>query len=246
MQHYNFPMRINQYIALAGVCSRRRADRLVSAGTVTINGERASLGSRVNPLDEVIVGGVKVELPERLAVFAYYKPRGIACTSADPHIPKEKTISYVVEHLLELPVRVFYAGRLDMDSEGLLLLTNDGVLSQALMRGANEHEKEYVVTIDQKVTEPFIRAMSAGLYLEDLDITTRPCIVLPERTNDHAFTIILTQGLNRQIRRMCATLGVNALKIERTRILNITSQGLMPGDCRELMPDELDELYKLT
>ncbi|MBR0163448.1 MAG: pseudouridine synthase [Lachnospiraceae bacterium] len=239
-------MRINQYIALSGVCSRRKADRLVEAGAVSVNGEKAAVGRQVYPLDEVRVGGVKITLPERMAVFAYYKPRGIACTSADPHIPYQQTLSYVIEHQLKLPLRVFYAGRLDMDSEGLLLLTNDGVLSQSLMRGANEHEKEYVVTIDRKVTDGFIREMSAGLYLEDLDITTKPCIVLPERSDDHAFTIILTQGLNRQIRRMCATLGVTAKRIERIRILNITAAGMRPGDCREVTSEELEELYRLV
>ena len=243
---YSFPMRINQYIALAGICSRRKADRLVEAGTVKVNGEVAEVGNQVYPLDEVTVGGHKVELPERLAVFAYYKPRGIVCTASDPKIPENRTLSYVIEHELKLPLRVFYAGRLDMDSEGLLLLTNDGVLSQALMRGNNMHEKEYIVRVDKPVTKEFVRGMSAGLYLEDLDITTRPCVVMADKNDNRTFSIVLTQGLNRQIRRMCATLGYKAERIKRVRILNITTKGMAPGDCRELMPDELDELYRLT
>ena len=246
MAQFSFPMRLNQYIALAGICSRRKADRLIEAGTVTVNGERAVLGKQVNPLDLVAVGGHPVSLPSRLTVFAYYKPRGIVCTSADPHVPKERTLSYVIEHELALPLRVFYAGRLDMDSEGLLLLTNDGILSQALMRGDNMHEKEYVVTVDKPVTREFVTAMSAGIYLEDLDITTRPCHVMPERGSENTFSIILTQGLNRQIRRMCGVLGYTALKIDRVRILNVTTQGMRAGDCRELTQDELDELYRLT
>ena len=244
MAQFSFPMRLNQYIALAGICSRRKADRLIEAGTVTVNGERAVLGKQVNPLDLVAVGGHPVSLPSRLTVFAYYKPRGIVCTSADPHVPKERTLSYVIEHELALPLRVFYAGRLDMDSEGLLLLTNDGILSQALMRGNNMHEKEYIVRVDKPVTKEFVRAMSAGLYLEDLDITTRPCVVLADGKDNRLFSIVLTQGLNRQIRRMCATLGYQAERIKRVRILNITTKGMAPGDCRELMPDELDALYK--
>ena len=152
----------------------------------------------------------------------------------------------MIEHELVLPLRVFYAGRLDMDSEGLLLLTNDGRLSQALMRGASMHEKEYIVTVDKPVTREFITAMSAGIYLEELDVTTRNCIVMPDKSDDRVFSIILTQGLNRQIRRMCDALGYRAERIERTRILNITTQGMRPGDCRELMPDEREELYRLT
>ncbi|MBR0092600.1 MAG: pseudouridine synthase [Lachnospiraceae bacterium] len=239
-------MRINQFIAMAGVCSRRQADRLIDAGAVYVNGEKAQVGKQVYPLDEVTVGGIRVELPERLTVFAYYKPRGIACTNADPHIPRSQTLAYVIEHELRLPVRVFYAGRLDMDSEGLLLLTNDGRLSQSLMRGVSAHEKEYVVTVDQPVTTEFIRTMSSGIYLEDLDITTRPCLVLPDKNDPKVFSIILTQGLNRQIRRMCDSLGYRAERIERIRILNIRLGNMRPGDCRELLPDELDELYRLT
>lgn len=243
---YQFPMRINQYIAMAGVCSRRQADRLIEAGTVRVNGEIASVGRQVYPLDEVLVGGIRVEVPERMTVFAYYKPRGIACTNADPHIAPNKTLSYVIEKELQLPVRVFYAGRLDMDSEGLLLLTNDGVLSQAMMRGANGHEKEYVVRVDKPVTKEFLRSMSTGLYLDDLDITTRPCLAMADKEDERVFSIILTQGLNRQIRRMCEKLDYQAERIARVRILNITIAGLRPGDCRELTPEELDELYKLT
>ena len=246
MMKYQFPMRINQYIAMAGVCSRRQADRLVQAGAVYVNGERAEVGKQLYPLDEVTVGGMKIELPERLTVFAYYKPRGIACTNADPHIPRIHTLSYVIEHELKLPVRVFYAGRLDMDSEGLLLLTNDGRLSQSLMRGVSAHEKEYIVTVDKPVTTEFIRTMSHGIYLEELDITTRPCLVLPDKNDPETFFITLTQGLNRQIRRMCASLDYRADRIKRIRILNIKLGNMQPGDCRELMPDELEELYRLT
>ena len=238
-------MRLNQYIAMAGICSRRKADALITAGAVTVNGEKAALGKQVNPLDTVKIGNVEIKLPERLTVFAYYKPRGIVCTSSDPHIPQEQTLSYIIEHNLNLPLRVFYAGRLDRDSEGLLLLTNDGVLSQALMRGANEHEKEYIVTVDQPVTQSFLSDMSAGLYLEELDITTRPCQVIADRRDDHKFTIILTQGLNRQIRRMCDALGYRCERIERVRIMNVTLRDMIPGECRELSPAELDELYKI-
>ena len=238
------PMRINQFIALSGVCSRRQADRLIEAGEVLVNGAKASVGMQVLPFDRVTIGGMEVTLPDRLSVFAYYKPVGIACTESDPHIPKELTLSYVVNHVLQLPVRVTYAGRLDMESEGLLLLTNDGKLSNAMMKSANLHEKEYRITVDRPVTREFIRGMSAGVYLPELDITTRPCEVFPDNADDHVVSVILTQGLNRQLRRMCAAFGYDVKKLVRTRVMNVLLDVMKPGECREITGDERTRLYK--
>ncbi len=243
---FSFPMRLNQYISLAGVCSRRGADRLIQSGEVSVNGDIASLGRQVGPFDLVSVSGVNITLPDRLTAFAYYKPKGIVCTSSDPHIPKEQTLSYIIENELDLPVKVFYSGRLDKDTEGLLILTNDGILSQNMMRGALEHEKEYIVTVDKKPTKEFFIEMASGIYLEELDITTRPCRLMPDPHDERKFTIILTQGLNRQIRRMCFSLGYLCTSILRTRILNIKLGDMVKGECRELEAKELEELYRLT
>lgn len=241
---YTQPMRINQYIALSGVCSRRQADRLIEEGQVLVNGAVATVGMRVLPFDVVTIGGHTVELPDKLAVYAYYKPRGIACTEADPHIPREQTLSYVVNHVLNLPVRVTYAGRLDMESEGLLLMTNDGRLSNAMMKSAHMHEKEYRLTLNKPVTKEFIRGMSAGVYLEELDITTRPCEVFADNMDDHVVTVILTQGLNRQLRRMCAVFDYGVERLVRTRVMNVLLDVMKPGDCREITGDERARLYK--
>lgn len=227
--------RINKYIAEAGICSRREADKLIEQGFVTINGKFAQSGDKVSNRDVVMVKGKRIAGQEEKIVLAYYKPVGVTCTERDLHAKKT-----VIEDL-KYPVRVTYAGRLDKDSHGLLLMTNDGSLIQGLMRAANFHEKEYVVKVDQEITDDFITQMSSGMYLPELEKHTRPCRV--EKIGKYTFSIILTQGLNRQIRRMCQQLGYQVKQLKRIRIANIHLGKLKPGEYRRLSDQELETLY---
>lgn len=229
-------MRINKYIANAGICSRRDADRLVEEGKVTVNGLPAKPGMSVSTSDIVCVSGKVIKAKDNKVVLAFYKPIGITCTERDKFA--EKTILEYVKY----PVRVTYAGRLDKDSEGLILLTNDGDLIQALMKGSNRHEKEYVVKTDREITAQFLEKMSQGVYLRELSQTTRPCQVT--QVGKNTFKIILTQGLNRQIRRMCKELGYNVTSLKRIRIEKITIDGLKIGQYRELTEREKENLYE--
>ena len=219
-------IRINKYIADAGICSRRDADKLVEQGLVTVNGKIAESGTKVGKQDEVRVRGKQISADEEKIVLAYYKPVGVTFTERDLHAKK------TVIQDLKYPVRVTYVGRLDADSEGLLLMTNDGSLINGLMRAANFHEKEYVVKVDKEITEEFIKNMSAGVYLPELEQTTRPCKV--ECIGKFTFKIILTQGLNRQIRRMCKKLGYQVKQLRRVRIANIELGKLKPREYRRL------------
>lgn len=229
-------MRLNKYLASCGVCSRREADTLIEQGRVVVNSTVAGMGVKVAAGDHVTVDGKVVSAVEEKHVLAYYKPIGVICTEKDKHA--EKTIADVIDY----PVRVTYAGRLDKDSEGLLILTNDGDLIDAMMRGANGHEKEYVVKVDKEITEQFLEAMGAGVYLKDLDITTRKCEI--ERIGKFSFKIVLTQGVNRQIRRMCQTLGFKVLSLKRVRIMNILQGNVKPGEYRLVQGEELKALYE--
>lgn len=229
-------VRINKYIAEAGICSRREADRLIREGRVRINGNLAESGTKVFPGDKITVNGKGISNRQERVVLAYYKPLGVTCTERDVYAKKT-----VIEDL-NYPQRVTYAGRLDKDSEGLLLMTNDGELINGLMRAANHHEKEYKVKVDKEITEEFLRAMSEGVYLKELDRMTRPCQI--EKTGKYTFTLILTQGLNRQIRRMCKTLGYEVKQLKRIRIANITLDDLVPGKYRRLKGEELELLYR--
>lgn len=229
-------VRINKYIANAGVCSRRDADKLVDAGKVTVNGRLATAGMSVTEKDTVCVNGKMIKGKENQVVLAFYKPVGITCTERDKFA--EKTILEYVKY----PVRVTYAGRLDKDSEGLILLTNDGDLIQALMKGSNHHEKEYVVKVDKEITPAFLEKMASGVYLKELDQTTRPCHI--EQVGKLTFKIVLTQGLNRQIRRMTKELGYNVTGLKRIRIEKITIDGLKIGQYRELTEREKENLYE--
>lgn len=228
-------IRINKYIADAGICSRRDADKLVEQGLVMVNGRMAESGSKVGKTDVVMVRGKKISAEEEKIVLAYYKPVGVTCTERDLHAKK------TVIQDLKYPVRVTYAGRLDKESEGLLLMTNDGNLINGLMRAANFHEKEYVVKVDKEITEEFIKDMAAGVYLEELEKTTRPCEV--KYIGKYTFKIILTQGLNRQIRRMCKELGYQVKQLRRIRIANIELGKLKPREYRRLTEQELTMLY---
>lgn len=229
-------VRVNKFIADAGICSRRDADKLILDGKVTINGKTALAGSKVQSGDTVLVNGKKIKGKNSKVVLAFYKPIGITCTERD------KFAKQTIAEYVKYPVRVTYAGRLDKDSEGLLLLTNDGNLIQALMKGSHCHEKEYVVKVDKEITQEFLDKMSQGVYLKELDRTTRPCLV--EKVGKFTFKIILTQGLNRQIRRMTKELGYQVCSLKRIRIENITLDGLKVGCYRELTEKEKTNLYE--
>ncbi|MDD7050041.1 MAG: pseudouridine synthase [Lachnospiraceae bacterium] len=231
----DWPIRINHYLAKAGICSRREADKLIQAGLVKIDGRTAKSGDRVEAGEQVTLRNSPVMLTPEIHVLAYYKPVGITCTQKDVHAKK------TVTEELRYPVRVTYAGRLDRDSEGLLLMTNDGELINGLMRAANFHEKEYLVKVSRELTEEFIQKMEKGVYLEELKQTTRACRL--ERIGKYTFTIVLTQGLNRQIRRMCQTLGYEIISLKRIRVANVTLGKLKPGEYRRLEGEELNKLY---
>ncbi len=229
--------RLNKYLAECGVCSRRNADKLIDEGRVIVNGQRAVSGMQVCDRDIIEVNGRKVKAISEKVVLAYNKPVGVVCTEKDRHAGK--TIADAVKY----PVRLTYAGRLDKDSDGLMLMTNDGELIQHMMKGANGHEKEYVVKVDKELTDGFLSGMSQGVYLKELDRTTRPCKL--QRAGKYTFKIILTQGLNRQIRRMCAAFGYQVKTLTRIRVLNIELAGLKSGEYRELKGDALATLYRL-
>lgn len=231
-------IRLNKYLAQAGVCSRRDADKLIETGQVTINDKIASPGTKVVAGDKVCVQGKIIGGRQDTAVLAYYKPLGVICSERDKYADR------LLTNELHFPVRVTYAGRLDKDSEGLLLLTNDGKLIDALMRGANRHEKEYMVKVKKEITPEFLDAMSKGVYLTELDKKTRPCKV--EQTGKFTFHIVLTQGLNRQIRRMCRELDYHVHSLKRIRVANIELKNLKPGEYRILKGNELRELYKIA
>lgn len=222
-------MRINKYISETGFCSRRETNRLIAAGRITINGNVCEAGAEVEPQDIVLIDGEAIPLNSIEPVYlALNKPIGIVCTAAEQ--VAGNIISYV-----NYPSRIFAIGRLDKASEGLILLTNDGSIVNQMMRSENGHEKEYIVTVDKPVTNEFTQAMSRGV--EILNVITKPCKV--DRTSEYEFRIILTQGLNLQIRRMCKALGYRVLKLERIRIMNITLDHLERGQWRHLEREEL-------
>ena len=231
-------MRINKYLAQAHIASRREADKLIIAKRVTINGVTAEIGSRVSETDHVCLDGKEISLSRRWTVVAFYKPEGVVCTRRDEHA--KKTI-YDVFHY---PVLLNYAGRLDSNSEGLMIMTDDGMLIDAMMRAKMGHEKEYIVTIKGEVSKDFIKKMSEGIFLEELEQKTRPCFA--EKLSEHSFRIILTQGLNRQIRRMCKSLGEEVTELKRVRIVNIRLGKLKPGEYREIEGEERKKLYEMV
>ena len=229
-------MRLNKYIADAGICSRREADKMIAAGRVRIGGQIAAPGSIVGADDMVCVDGKPVVAgTEEKVVFAFYKPSGYVCTERDRHATK------TIYDILDYPQRLTYAGRLDKASEGLLIMTNDGHLIEKMMRARHGHEKEYAVRVDKPITSDVIEKMQAGMYLAELDTHTRPCVVIPRGEDD--FTMILTQGVNKQIRRMCSACGLRVRSLKRTRVVNIELGNLQPGEYRRIEGGELEELY---
>ncbi|WP_339738285.1 23S rRNA pseudouridine(2604) synthase RluF [uncultured Sunxiuqinia sp.] len=227
--------RINKYLSEVGYCSRRAADKLIEAGRVTINGMVPEMGTKVGQMDEVRVDGKLISEPKDKPVYlAFNKPVGIVCTT-DTRVEKNNIIDYI-----DYPKRIFPIGRLDKPSEGLIFLTNDGDIVNKILRARNNHEKEYLVTVNKPITKEFIRKMGSGIPI--LDTVTRQCEV--EQIDSHQFRIILTQGLNRQIRRMCEYLNYEVTKLKRIRIMNI-SLDVPVGKWRYLTTKELKGINQL-
>ncbi|MDT2835172.1 pseudouridine synthase [Vagococcus carniphilus] len=226
-------MRLNKFISESGKASRRGADKLIEAGRVTVNGKKAKVGTQVEPGDDVRVDGNQLYIAPRSNVYiALNKPVGITSTT-------EKKVKGNIVDLVNYPSRIFHIGRLDKDSEGLLLLTNDGDIVNEILRSENEHEKEYIVSVDKAITPDFIKQMSEGVHI--LDTKTLPCEI--EKITNYEFKIILKQGLNRQIRRMCEALGYNVTRLQRLRIMNIELGNLPIGQWRYLSKKEKDRLF---
>ncbi|MDD6290943.1 MAG: 23S rRNA pseudouridine(2604) synthase RluF [Lachnospiraceae bacterium] len=229
-------VRINKFLSEAGVCSRREADRQIVAGNVTIDGKVAEMGEQVSPGQHVCYMGKPVSKEEEMILIAFHKPAGIVCTAEKRE--KNNVIDYI-----HYPKRIYPIGRLDKESEGLLLLTNNGDIVNKMMRSGNRHEKEYLVTVNRPVTDSFLRGLAGGVPLVELGVTTRKCKV--EQIGKKEFRIILTQGLNRQIRRMCEYFGYRVQKLVRVRIMNIELGDLEPGTYRNVTPEEYQKLMQL-
>ncbi|WGH75885.1 23S rRNA pseudouridine(2604) synthase RluF [Tenacibaculum tangerinum] len=226
---------LNKYISSTGICSRREAERFITEGRVTINGKPTQLGNRVYEGDVVKIDGKLLRAKAKTIYIALNKPVGIVCTTDSK---ERKNIVKFVGH----PQRLFPIGRLDKPSEGLIFLTNDGDIVNKILRAGNNHEKEYIVTVNKPINERFIKRMSSGIPI--LGTVTKKCKV--ERINDTVFKITLVQGLNRQIRRMCEYLGYEVKKLKRTRIMNVTLGNLKVGEWRELSAKEMDEINSLV
>lgn len=229
-------VRINKYLSEAGICSRREADRQLEAGNVMIDGKRACPGDRVQPGQQVIFCGRTIAKEEEMILLAVNKPAGIVCTA-------EKREKHNIVDFVHYPKRIYPVGRLDKDSEGLILMTNNGDIVNKMMRSGNMHEKEYIVRVNREVTESFLHGMANGVPLKELQTTTRKCRV--EKIGKHKFKIILTQGLNRQIRRMCEYFGYRVLELKRVRIMNIKLGDLETGKYRKVTPEEWNKLNEL-
>ena len=223
--------RINKYLSERGLCSRREADAWIAAGRVTVNGTVATLGTKVADGDQVAVDGTAVGAPIRPVYIALHKPLGVECTT-------DSRVAHNIVDFVAHTERVFPIGRLDKDSEGLILLTNDGNIVNQLLRVEHRHEKEYLVTVDRPLTDEFLRAMAAGVPI--LGRLTSPART--ERAGKNVFRIVLTQGLNRQIRRMCDVFGYTVRRLVRVRFVNVRLDGIEPGRWRNLTPAELNGL----
>lgn len=229
-------IRLNKYLSDAGVCSRREADRLIEAGQVLVDGRPAVCGMKLLPGSKVLVKGNEVVREKEMVLLAVHKPRGVVCTT------DKRWDDKTIYDLMNYPKRIFSVGRLDKNSEGLLLMTNNGDILNKIMRAGNYHEKEYLVTVDKKITPEFLKKMSAGVYLSELGVKTRPCKI--SLAGERQFRIILTQGLNRQIRRMCAAFHYNVTRLVRVRIMNIELGKLQPGEYRSVTRRELAVLQE--
>jgi len=226
-------VRINKYLSESGFCSRREADRLIEQGRVFINGEHAQIGSKITENDTVAVDGKAIKNNAKMVYLAFNKPIGIVSTT-------DQTIKNNLIDFINYPQRIFHIGRLDKDSEGLILLTNDGDIVNEILRAENNHEKEYVVEVDRRVLPDFIEEMSKGVPI--LKTVTKPCVV--EKVSEKSFRIILTEGMNRQIRRMCETFGYTVLSLKRVRIMHIPLD-IPTGHFRPLSTQEKEILFKM-
>ena len=227
------PIRINKYLSEAGVCSRREADRLIAEGRVTVEGVKAETGMKVTAESRILVDGKPIRKPSAPVLIAVYKPPGVVTTSAEDE--PNNIVTYV-----GWPERIYPIGRLDKDSEGLILMTNQGDLAEAIAHARGRHEKEYLVTVDRAIDRAFVEKMSSGVRI--LNTTTRPCTV--EKVSRFRFRIVLTQGLNRQIRRMCEALGYRVTELVRVRVMNISLNGLEIGHWRRIEGEEYEELLR--
>lgn len=232
-------VRLNKYMSEAGVCSRREADRLVEQGRVTVDGIPAVVGMQIREDQQVALDGrpVNMDKKEKTILLAVNKPRGVVCSE----VSQGNDVNII--DFLKYPKRITYMGRLDKESEGLLLMTNRGDLINQMMRAANYHEKEYEVVVDRPFNDRFLKDLAAGVYLPELGVTTRPCTV--ERLGKKKFRIVLTQGLNRQIRRMCKAFGYHVQELKRVRIMNIRLGHLKTGTWRNVTEEELEELLAI-
>ncbi len=226
--------RLNKYVSETGYCSRREADRLIQEGKILVNGIVPELGTKVSDTDIVTVDGKVIKAQNDFVYLAFHKPPGIICTT-------ETNVRDNIIDYLQYPKRIFPVGRLDRASEGLIFMTSDGDIVNKILRAGNNHEKEYIVTVDKPITAKFINEMGNGIPI--LETVTRNCLV--EKTGKHEFRIILTQGLNRQIRRMCEYLDFHVERLIRTRIMNVTLENLEPGKLRELTGEELKTINEL-
>lgn len=225
--------RLNKYISETGFCSRREADKLIDAGRIKVNGKPPEMGVKVSDEDTILIDGKPLKAKPKRVYIAYNKPVGVTCTT-------EKKIKSNIVSAIDYPERIFPIGRLDRPSEGLIFLTNEGDIVNKILRAGNNHEKEYVVTVDRSINKRFVERMAGGLPI--LDTVTKKCFV--KQTGDKTFTIILTQGLNRQIRRMCEYLGYEVTALKRVRIMNVNLNGLRPGQWRHLTEQEMAEINK--
>lgn len=225
-------LRINKFISESGKTSRRGADKLIEEGRVTINGKIAKIGSQVEPGDDVRVNGDQIQVASNFVYIALNKPVGITSTT-------ERHVKGNIVDFVNHPLRIFHIGRLDKDSEGLILLTNDGDIVNKILRAENKHEKEYIVSVDKPITSEFLKQMAAGVRI--LGTKTLPCKT--EQLSKYEFKIILTQGLNRQIRRMCEALGYEVCRLQRIRIMNIHLSNLRVGQWRDLTKKEKAQLF---
>ncbi|AOR25729.1 ribosomal large subunit pseudouridine synthase F [Formosa sp. Hel3_A1_48] len=226
--------RLNKFLSEAGYCSRRAADKLIEEGRVTVNGKHPEMGTKVSSTDEVSVDGKVVSIKKKSRVYiAFNKPVGVVCTT-DTRVEKNNIIDFI-----NYPSRIFPIGRLDKDSEGLILLTDDGDIVNKILRSSNNHEKEYIVRVDKPISQTFVKRMSEGVPI--LDTMTKPCRV--QKLSRDSFKIVLTQGLNRQIRRMCSYLDYEVESLKRVRIMNINLMSDV-GEYRNLTKEELNTLNK--
>ncbi|MCF0128561.1 MAG: pseudouridine synthase [Pseudobutyrivibrio sp.] len=231
-------IRLNKYLSEMGICSRRTADAAIEAGKVLVDGQVAQMGQKVTGSETIVYEGKTIgNKRDDFVLIAFNKPKGIVCTAS------KKDKNNIVD-FINYPVRIYPVGRLDKDSHGLILLTNQGELVNKIMRASNCHEKEYVVRVNKELTKDFLESMKKGVYLEELETTTRPCKI--KRIDKFTFSIILTQGLNRQIRRMCQALDYRVTDLKRIRIMNINLENLKEGSFRDVNEAELKVLYEMT